>query len=527
MPEQKNIWPKHIAVDKRIVQILSGSTYTNFPSAIRELIINSYDADAEVVVVDIDLNKEIITIRDDGKGMSEEDFSFYLRIAGKTRKKDENITKGRRQIVGQFGVGFLSVLPFCEKYLIETKKKGTGEIVKATITSSEYFKNDFKEIDVEEIPIYGGISVDNSLWNEQYTRIRLVGFSALTKSFFEGKYSIKSRRNTIYNFSPIELLKWELAEYLPIEYDESTEIGKKINYVFKNSKALPFKVYVNQERLFRKVHAKSILEISEKEEKIGTIKFKYALLTDYEPISPKEGRHLMLRNLNVGVGERTTLGIGLEGRVYARLAHLTGEVNVTEGLNDLISVSRDKFNFSPDYEKLKDFLRQRLSFWASELDTLQTQEKLVSQLEDKSKVTSIASLKTERLKQEINTLKNKGFEITTGEQFGESQFARVDKADKKIFLPKSLTDYYKVITVTGKDYKLVTKKWNPDDDFPAVQFEKDKTLVNEQYPLFYAKNQFDTFLKLHILFLEYYVQGNISYKVYKKFLNDILSTFQK
>ena len=85
MQEQQNIWPKHITVDKRIVKILSGSTYTNFPSAIRELIVNSYDADAENVWVEIDLKKEIISIRDDGKGMNEDDFAFYLRIAGKRR----------------------------------------------------------------------------------------------------------------------------------------------------------------------------------------------------------------------------------------------------------------------------------------------------------------------------------------------------------------------------------------------------------------------------------------------------------
>ena len=180
MDNSKNKWPKAITVDKRIVRILSSSTYSNFPSAIREIITNSYDADAEVVSVDFDFNNSIITITDDGKGMSEDDFSFYLRIAGKSRKKEETTTKNKRKIVGQFGVGFLSVLPFCDKYLIETTKRGSAEIVSATITSTEYFKDDFSSIDVDRIPITGGVKIDPSRINESYTRIRLFGFSKLT-----------------------------------------------------------------------------------------------------------------------------------------------------------------------------------------------------------------------------------------------------------------------------------------------------------------------------------------------------------
>ena len=119
----KSTWPKAITVDKRIVRILSSSTYSNFPSSIREIIVNGYDADAELVELDFDVKNAIISITDYGKGMDENDFSFYLRIAGKSRKKEETTTKSNRKIIGQFGVGFLSVLPFCEKYLIETTKK--------------------------------------------------------------------------------------------------------------------------------------------------------------------------------------------------------------------------------------------------------------------------------------------------------------------------------------------------------------------------------------------------------------------
>lgn len=526
MEDIKGKWPKKITVDKRIVRILSGSTYANFPTAIREIINNSYDADAINVSVNIDIKKEIITIQDDGKGMNESDFSFYLRIAGKTRKKDTLFTKANRRIIGQFGVGFLSALPFCEKYLIETSKKGSEEIVHATITSSEYLKDDLTAIDVEEIPILGGIHRVPARLNDHFTRIRLVGFSKLTRSFFRREYAPKNKKNTIYNLNPLDLFRWELCEYLPLDYIGNHPLSNKLNSLFKSSALIPFNVKFNGEKLHRHIHADNIIEISNSEERIGDIVFKYAILTNYDPIDPTEARHLMFRNLNVGVGERTALGLGLQGKVYGKLAHLTGEVNVIEGLNDLISVSRDKFNYSPDYEKLKDFLSQRLSTRANELDTFNRIEKTVLEFEDKTKVSNIDSLKLERVHQEIASLISKGFEVTRVTSLPDQALAKMDRVNKELILSKDFERHTKVIRLLERNYKLNVEKWDySNSDLPAIRIEKDTTIINEDYPLFQNNHQFDTFLKLHILLLEYYLDGNINRKFYSKINSDLLKIF--
>lgn len=528
MKQQSNKWPKSISVDKRIVKILSGSTYANFPSALREIIVNSYDADAENVYIDIDLKKEILTIRDDGKGMSEDDFSFYLRIAGKSRKKETQLTDTKRRIVGQFGVGFLSVLPFCEKYLIETKKRNTDEIVHATITSTEYFRNETGAADVDQIPIYGGITKDSAQYKDQFTRIRLVGFSNLTKSFFKGEYSPKHKRNTIKNYSPLELLKWDFSENLPLNYQDTSTLGRRLNDIFQLSTILPFNVFFNQKKLFRTLHASTILDISEKQQVIGNIKFNYVILTDYKVVDPVEARFLQLRNLNVGVGERTTFDLGMDGKVYGKLQHLTGEVNITDGLNELISVSRDKFNFSPDYEKLKDFLRTKLAKYANELDSLNKKEKAFSDFENTEKVSSIKDLKKERLTQDIVALQNKGFVVEYNESNGNNG-NKINKVKKVITLSKRVDNNDKTIKVLNKNYKLVSENWELEEDemYPAVKFLKGKTMVNESYPLFQNKSSFDTFLKLHILFLEYLSQNIINQKTYSILLKDISSVFDK
>ena len=75
-------WPKKIRVDRKIVNLLSRSLYSDFPRAIREMVSNSYDADATEVKIQIDLKKKELVVEDNGNGMTVEQFDNYLEIAG-------------------------------------------------------------------------------------------------------------------------------------------------------------------------------------------------------------------------------------------------------------------------------------------------------------------------------------------------------------------------------------------------------------------------------------------------------------
>jgi len=533
--KENNDWPKAITVDKRIVRILSSSTYSNFPSAIREVIVNSYDADASTVKVDFDIKNSIISIIDNGKGMNEDDFTFYLRIAGKSRKKEETTTKNKRKIIGQFGVGFLSVLPFCERYLIETTKKGSSEVVTATITSSEYFKDDSKSIDVDKIPIDGGVKIDPSKNGESYTRIRLVGFSKLTKAFLNREYTLDGKRNTIKKSEPLELLKWELQEYLPIDYELETAIGKKLNRLSIGYSQNRFQVFFNNQELYRNIHASKILDFSESSIEIGNIKFKYFISTDYSPINPTEARYILIRNLNIGVGERTSFGIGMDGKVYGKLAHLTGEILVEEGLNELISVARDKFNYSVEYEKLKDFFRGKLRHFANELDTIKGVEKFIEDFQDEKKVSDLNNLKDDVITKKLEKLESSGFEVIKNDtpsyhsdniQEITKSSIKVDKLERKVHLNIYEDQIYKRISVSNKKYKLKIADWDySNSEFPAIQIDGDIVIVNEDYPLFKDKNQVDVFIKLNILLLQNLKENKIDNYAYQGLMQDLLNTF--
>ena len=240
----------------------------------------------------------------------------------------------------------------------------------------------------------------------------------------------------------------------------------------------------------------------------------------------------------MGVGDRTTFGIGMDGRVYARLAHLTGEILVEEGLNDLISVARDKFNYSTDYESLKEFFRGKLRSLANELDSIKLAETFVEQFQDENKVSDLKNLKESTISKNIQKLQNSGFKIVNPVKDNPSRndsgnivkttkpkaSINLNKIDKEIELNID-EQVYKSINVGQHKYRLKLDAWDYDSDFPAVIFENNIVKVNEEYPLFKDKSQVDTFLKLNILLLKKYTENKIGREAYSSLMKEILETF--
>lgn len=495
MQERTNIWPKRITVDRRIINVLSQSTYDNFPRALKELITNSYDADAKKVNISIDLKNETVIIEDNGKGMSESDFEFYLRIAGQTRTKENNTTPLGRKIIGQFGIGFLSIFPFFKDYSIETKKSGSFSVLHATIPLYKYFLTQNKIIDIDSIEIVGGSSQTKANPNS-YTRITLKGFNDLTSAFFYPKRKLDKK--LIETYSGIDKLKWILADDLPIEFEEN-----KFNKIFKTG-ATFFEVYVNKEKLYRLVYGSELLETHKKDyHQIGKLKLRYCILTPRKSITPYAARYLKIRNLNVGVGgNREDFGAG-HGTTRSRLHWLTGEVHILEGMNDLIKISRDGFNYSHDYEEVKNYLNERLQFYSNKLEQANVLKKEIQQTGKDFRVSDVKLLRKGVLFNKIKKFEEAGFELK---------------------IPKdTVLDFEKHIVINRKRFSVSAESWDYQKEFfPACRIKKTHIILNSSYPLFQGKKYTDIFVKLHLMLLINYNNKKISSNIFKHFTNEIL-----
>ncbi len=129
---------------KRLLDLMINSIYTNKEIFLRELISNASDAldkrhylsltDNKLtsekplgISIDIDKENRILTIEDNGIGMSQKDLEENLGTiahSGSMDFKNAFEKNDEVDIIGQFGVGFYSAFMVAKKIEVETKKTG-------------------------------------------------------------------------------------------------------------------------------------------------------------------------------------------------------------------------------------------------------------------------------------------------------------------------------------------------------------------------------------------------------------------
>ncbi len=139
------------AESKRLLDLMINSIYTNKEIFLRELISNASDAIDKLyyrsltdkklnvkredlkIFIDIDKDKRLLTISDNGCGMTKEELDKNLGTiaqSGSLSFKEENEKKKDIDIIGQFGVGFYSAFMVSDLVTVESKSIDSEEAYK-------------------------------------------------------------------------------------------------------------------------------------------------------------------------------------------------------------------------------------------------------------------------------------------------------------------------------------------------------------------------------------------------------------
>ena len=114
-------------VDPRLASLL-GDTYRSTEHAIKELVDNSWDADAPTISITLPdvLTSDPIVIEDSGTGMTEQELrNEYLVVANDRRsRKGERTNQLKRLVKGRKGIGKFAGLMVANVMEIETTTRG-------------------------------------------------------------------------------------------------------------------------------------------------------------------------------------------------------------------------------------------------------------------------------------------------------------------------------------------------------------------------------------------------------------------
>ena len=118
---------KYEIEEKVIAQLLGQQNFTNDESAVLELVKNAYDAGA--TVLEIQFEKDCITLKDNGCGMDEADIRKSWMCVGKSNKGYSTINDGEiRVLAGSKGIGRFALARLGEKIELFSKKEYSNPI---------------------------------------------------------------------------------------------------------------------------------------------------------------------------------------------------------------------------------------------------------------------------------------------------------------------------------------------------------------------------------------------------------------
>ena len=242
----KNLPLLHFTVDSALLEELGERLVGRPPVALAELIKNSYDADANQVIVNIEPEKDSITVQDNGHGMDLDEFKdFWMRI-GSPHKKRQKVSRGlKRPLTGSKGVGRLSVQLLAKEIYIKTvsdrktRQKLTAhvkwdEAVKAGELSKATANYEIEEL--SEDTEHGTIIVLEGLyhnWNDKFIEDFAKEIWWLEPPFRSGLASAGDKKKAFQikfissKMEYVETFEWQIRAVMDIWYAKLT--GKNEN----------------------------------------------------------------------------------------------------------------------------------------------------------------------------------------------------------------------------------------------------------------------------------------------------------
>jgi hypothetical protein len=393
-----------IKVASRIIDYLSSGLYHSMGACLKELVNNSFDADARRVAIYVKPDADRIIIEDDGVGMNKSEFVTHFERISESHKRDRSsfTPKGRPKI-GKVGIGFIAANELCEVMELFSTKRGSQELLRVLINFDEMRKpleerrrsgNDIVKADyVGEV-----LEADSA---EHYTRIFLTSIRAHAQDILAGAkpQSPNAPERSLYGLSTASVAQvlrdaslktWkdfntysetmlQVALNVPVRYHDNwipKPLHAKVARFERDAEKLDFQVYYDGTEVRKPIvftpgdRAAMVSNFSFKGRHVSAAGYFYA---QHGTIQPRDLHGLLVRIRNAAVGEYDNSFWGFSPSESSLIQRwVSAEVWADDRLEDAMNIDRRTLREAhPAYVELReaihDHLRKVLSSARSDL----------------------------------------------------------------------------------------------------------------------------------------------------------------
>jgi hypothetical protein len=215
-----------------VLNHLGRNLYRSFITVLGEAISNSWDADANNVWIYIDRENNTLIVKDDGIGMTEDDFQHkFLKVGYSKRKDGVTASSKERPFIGRKGIGKLALLSCADTITVITKTTNS-DFVGGTIDNSgldDAIKEDL------EVSQYGLGNVDYGLFGslmDGMTHGTIIHFQNIHEGIKNKVDYIKKLIALYFRFSLIDKSFKICLNDSPITLDELSDLANDTQFLW-------------------------------------------------------------------------------------------------------------------------------------------------------------------------------------------------------------------------------------------------------------------------------------------------------
>ncbi len=224
--------PFTFEISLSVLNHLGRSLYRSFATVLGEAISNSWDADAKNVHIYLDRNHNSFFIRDDGVGMTANDFqNKFLRIGYSKRKDGAGSSPGGRPFIGRKGIGKLALLSCADTITVISKVKG-GSYVGGVIDNSELDEAITEDLTPEQYPLGNWDPKSFAKYTKRHRHGTIIHFDRV-KEGIRGSFSFLTKIIALYfRFSLLDPSFNIFLDDEKITYKDLSDLADKTEFLW-------------------------------------------------------------------------------------------------------------------------------------------------------------------------------------------------------------------------------------------------------------------------------------------------------